>query len=91
MNTGSNVQPKRKIEELSFEDPTAIRKQPKAVPSIIKGVAVVRKPRVGEEFQAVLPSPAQPAYTSQHRSPESAPSQQQKAVQPQTDDPLAEQ
>jgi hypothetical protein len=35
-------------------------KQPKLVPSITHGVSVPHKPRVGADFQAVLPPPPPP-------------------------------
>ena len=37
------------------EDSEHAEKQPRIVPSIIKGVGVFHKPRVGSEFQAAIP------------------------------------
>lgn len=51
----------RSLESLDDLPAPPAPKQPKIVPSITKGVSVPSKPRVGGEFQAVLPAPAAPA------------------------------
>jgi hypothetical protein len=60
-------QPKRKQDEIIAIDSRVI-KNSKVVPSILKGVSAPRKPRVGNDFQAVLPIPLQNTPKTQQRS-----------------------
>lgn len=46
---------KRSHETFENDGDPPVIKSPKLVPSITKGVSVRRKPRVGEEYQALLP------------------------------------
>ena len=91
MDAGSNAQPKRKLEDLSSEDFTLIKKQPRAIPSILKGGSVPRKPRIGEGYQATLPEPTQAPPNPKHRAPTWGPSKIQKPINPATNNPSAEQ
>ena len=80
MPQDGKVQHKRTIAQVKIpqedqiiqEDP---KKQPKVVPSILKGVSTPRKPRVGVEFQATLPLPQPSAKIPKEKLPENRPKQ----------------
>lgn len=47
---------------------SVISKNPRVTPSILKVVSTPRKPRVGDDFQAILPFPSQSIPQTQSRS-----------------------
>jgi hypothetical protein len=68
MNAGDTRHTKRKQDDNVAERSSLIKKD-KVVPSILKNVSQPRRPRIGNNFQAlILPVPAQSTPKTQPRS-----------------------
>lgn len=67
MDAGTARHTKRK-QDYNVEIEESVIKNPRVIPSILKGVFAPRKPRVGESFQEILPLPSQSIPTTQPQS-----------------------